>query len=261
VCTFRDYPSDILLYKQTKETMNAMKIRHILLFICTLVSITGWGPFFFLSSSSNKAKDEVPGSKKWIEQETKIILSQADNLDPLVLKLGLTAYLKARKQGLDSKQLLTLVDYSKPSNERRLWVVDLKTNKVLFNTWVAHGKNSGGVNATSFSNKPTSLKSSMGVFVTNETYEGHNGYSLRMDGLEPGVNDNALSRDIVFHGANYVSQNIAKVRGMLGRSWGCLALDRHLVKPIIDTIKNKTLVVAYYPDQHWLKTSPFLKDA
>lgn len=238
-----------------------MKSRYLLLLIFPFLSISGWGPFFFISSASKSAKDEIVGSTTWIEKETKIIISQADNLDPLVLKLGLTAYLKARKQGMDDKQLLTIVDYSKPSNERRLWVIDLKKNKVLFNTHVAHGKNSGGVNSTSFSNKPTSLKSSLGVFLTTETYEGHNGYSLRMDGLEPGINDNANSRDIVFHGAHYVSNEIAQNRGMVGRSWGCMAVDQRTIKPLINTIKDKTLVVAYYPDNHWLKTSKFLKEA
>ncbi len=236
-----------------------MKIRYFVLCTMTTLAIAGWGPFFFLSNSAVKALHEAPGSKEWIDKETKIILSQADNLDPLVLKSGLTAYVNAQKKGLDEKKLLTIVDYSKPSNERRLWVVDLKNNKVLFNTWVAHGKNSGGRNSTSFSNEPTSLKSSFGVFLTSDTYEGHNGYSLRMQGLEPGVNDKAYSRDIVFHGAHYVSADIAKQRGMLGRSWGCMATDTHIIKPLINTIKNNTLVVAYYPDQHWLKNSAFLK--
>ncbi len=240
--------------------MTTMKIRHLLLFIFIILNIGAWGPFYFHSTAAISANEEATGSKQWLDKETKVILSQADNLDPLVLKLGLTAYLKARKKGLDDKQLLTIVDYSKPSNQRRLWVVNLKTNKILFNTYVAHGKNSGGVNSTSFSNQPTSLKSSLGVFVTSETYEGHNGYSLRMEGLERGVNDNAYARDIVFHGARYVSQEIAKVRGALGRSWGCMAIDEHLVKPLINTIKNKTLIVAYYPDKKWLKNSEFLKE-
>ena len=143
------------------------------LFIFTFLSITGWGPFsFFFGEPNNKV-----GSKGWIAKETKKINAQASNLDPAVLKISLTAYSKAREKGMDAKQLLTVIDYSKPSNERRLWVIDVKNTKVLFNTWVAHGKNSGGVNATTFSNDPRSLKSSLGVFVTLlNTYSGSHGY-------------------------------------------------------------------------------------
>jgi len=175
-----------------------------------------------------------------------------------VIKVGLTAYQKARKQGLDGKELLTIIDYSKSSRDRRLLVFDMKSQKVLFNTWVAHGKNSGGENATSFSNSSRSLKSSLGVFVTSDTYTGKHGESLRVQGLEPGVNDNAYRRDIVFHSAAYVGEDVARTRGMVGRSWGCMAVDPNTIKPLINTIKGRTLVVAYYPDENWLKSSSFL---
>lgn len=197
--------------------------------------------------------------KTWIEDETKAITTQASNINPTVLKLGLTAYLKANQEGLvDNKQVLTIVDYSKASSERRLWVIDVVNEKVLFNTWVAHGKNSGAANATSFSNQPSSLKSSLGVFVTDEIYDGHNGTSLRVQGLEPGFNDNAYRRAVVFHGAAYASGDVAKSRGMLGRSWGCPAVAQNIIKPLINTIKHKSLVLAYYPDKNWLKKSTFI---
>jgi hypothetical protein len=223
------------------------------LFIFTFLSITGWGPFSFLFGESNKV-----GSKDWIAKEIKKINSQASNLDPAVLKIGLTAYAKAREKGIDEKQLLTVIDYSKPSNERRLWVIDLKNTKVLFNTWVAHGKNSGGVNATRFSNDPRSLESSLGVFVTTNTYSGSHGYSMRIQGLEQGINDNAYRREVVFHGAWYAGADIAKARCMLGRSWGCMAVGEDTIKPLVDTIKNDTLVVAYYPNAAWLKKSEWV---
>ncbi|MEO8964193.1 MAG: murein L,D-transpeptidase catalytic domain family protein, partial [Gammaproteobacteria bacterium] len=156
--------------------------KKFLLFIFAFFSIVGWGPFSFISSSTVAPINPHAG----LNQEAKAISAQATNLDPAVLKLGLTAYHNARKQGLDNKQLLTIIDYSKPSSQRRLWVVDLKNDKVLFNTWVAHGKNSGGVKATSFSNNPSSLKSSLGVFVTSNTYTGKHGTSLRVEGLEHG---------------------------------------------------------------------------
>lgn len=252
-----------------------MKTRHLILFsILAILSIAAWKPLFVFSDiastsivpMSNTQKHFAQSihtaateTKTWIEQKTKVITAQAHNLSPQVLKVGLTAYLNARKKGLSDKPMMTLVDYSKASNERRLWVIDLKNEKVLFNTYVAHGKNSGDVNSTSFSNQPSSLKTSLGVFTTDEIYEGHHGTSLRIKGQEPGFNDKALSRDIVFHGAWYVSPEVAKERGRLGRSWGCLAVDEKTIKPLINTIKDKTVVVAYYPDKTWLKKSEFLK--
>jgi hypothetical protein len=236
-----------------------MKMKH-LLFIFAFLSIAGWwGPFAFLDSLSDDSAALSPvTSSSWLDQETRTITAQANNLRPEVLKLSLTAYRNARQKGLDSRQLLTIVDYTKPSTERRLWVVDMKSNKVLFNTWVAHGKNSGGVSSNSFSNDSRSLKSSLGVFLTSESYDGHNGYSLRLKGLEHGINDNAYRRTVVFHGADYANPEVAKQLGRLGRSWGCFAVGRQVIKPLVDTIKHDTLVVAYYPDKSWLKSSEFL---
>ncbi len=233
-----------------------MKIQRYLVSLCIFLSICGWGPFSFLPLSS---VEEPLGTQEWINKEINRIQAQASNLDTAVLKLSLNAYLNARRRGMDSKQLLTIIDYSKPSSEKRLWVVDLKRAKVLFNTWVTHGKNSGKVNSTSFSNQPGSLKSSIGVFLTtHETYVGGNGYSLRMQGLERGINDNAYRRDIVFHGAPYAAGDVAEKYGLLGRSWGCPAVNEKMARPLIDTIKDNTLVVAYYPDRNWLKNSTFL---
>jgi len=232
-----------------------VKIQRYLVSLCIFFSITGWGPFNFFSPPVK----ESAGTQAWIDKEMSRIQSQASNIDTNVLKLSLNAYLNARRRGMDAKQLLTIIDYSKPSSEKRLWVVDLRRAKVLFNTWVTHGKNSGKVNATSFSNQPGSLKSSIGVFLTTrETYVGGNGYSLRMQGLERGINDNAYRRDIVFHGAWYAAGNFAQKYGVLGRSWGCPAVNEEMARPLIDTIKDNTLVVAYYPDRNWLRSSTFL---
>jgi len=231
------------------------KTKH-LLFICAFISIVGWGPFTFLTD--NVSNNPMEDSSEWVTKEAKIINRQAGNFNLEAIKVGLTAYQKARQQGLDDKKLLTIIDYSKSSRDRRLLVFDMNSQKVLFNTWVAHGKNSGGENATSFSNSSRSLKSSLGVFVTSDIYSGKHGTSLRVQGLEPGINDNAYRRDIVFHSAAYVSEDVAKERGMVGRSWGCMAVDPNTIKPLINTIKGKTLVVAYYPDDNWLKNSSFL---
>ncbi|MCE3238759.1 MAG: hypothetical protein K0R24_1740 [Gammaproteobacteria bacterium] len=211
-----------------------------------------------LSIIGCKHTPKTPSSSDWSTKEITLIHAKAPQLNLTALKLSLTAYQKARQQGLDTQQLLTVIDYSKPSNERRLWVINLKTNTIVLNTWVAHGKNSGGLNATSFSNNARSLKSSLGVFITENSYIGSHGYSMRIQGLEQGINDNVYHRAVVFHGARYVGADVAKSRGMLGRSWGCMAVGQDTIKPLVDTIKNKTVVVAYYPEPNWLKNSKYI---
>lgn len=238
-------------------TWKFMKKLKYLLFMIALLGTAGWGPFAFFFTSPNK---EPMGTQAWIQREIELINLQADNINQDVLKLSLNAYLKARHNGLGHKPLLTIIDYSKPSTERRLWVVDIKSGKVLFNTYVSHGKNSGKLNATSFSNEPGSLKSSIGMFLTTaEPYVGSNGYSLRLIGLEHGINDNAYRRAIVVHGAWYVDPNVIKKYGQLGRSWGCPAVSEHLARPLIDTIKEHTLIFVYSRvDRRWLHHSTFL---
>ncbi len=139
----------------------------------------------------------------------------------------------------------------------RLWVIDLAARKVLFEELVAHGRETGANFAERFSNDEGSLQSSVGVFLTADTYVGENGYSLRLDGLEPGFNDHARARAIVMHGAPYVRPGM-EAQGRLGRSWGCPALPLSSARQVIDTIKEGTLVVAYYPDAAWLQQSRFL---
>lgn len=231
-----------------------MKMKY-LLSIILFFGIVGWGPFTYFNY------DQVPGSEKWIDKEIKVLGSQAQNLNPKVLKLSLAAYQQAKERGIAQKSVLTIIDYSMPSSQQRLWVIDLNKNKVILNTYVAHGKNSGDANTTSFSNQHNSLKSSFGVFVTDEVYSGHHGSSLRIKGLERGINDNVYSRSVVFHGASYVSAAVAKARGKLGRSWGCMAVSEKTIKPLINVIKGKTVVFAYYPDHKWLKNSSFLRNA
>jgi hypothetical protein len=233
--------------------MKLNKLKYLLFFIA-LLGIVGWGPFSFFFSSNN----EKLGTQSWLDKEVKIIQSQASNIDPTVLRKSLIAYQKARREGLTDKDILTIIDYRRTSKERRLWVVDLKKGKVLFNTWVSHGKNSGNSTATSFSNQPGSLKSSAGVFLTEKPYIGNNGYSLRLIGLERGINSNAYSRAIVVHGAWYVNADVIKKYGQLGRSWGCPAVSEQLAKPLINTIKERTLVFVYSNDRKWLNNSTFL---
>jgi L,D-transpeptidase catalytic domain len=154
--------------------------------------------------------------------------------------------------------VITIIDFSQPSTKKRLYILDLENKKVLFNTLVAHGRNSGQLWAKSFSNDPSSLKSSPGFYVTEDTYMGDNGYSLRLNGLEKNINDNALSRSIVMHGAHYVDQSAINSLGFLGRSWGCPAVPESQHKAIINTIKGGTCLFIYSPDRSYLDRSTVL---
>jgi hypothetical protein len=175
------------------------------------------------------------------------VLSQgADGLSPRVLAMALDAVSSARDRGVAGKRdLLTVIDYSLPSTEPRLWVLDLARGKVLFHELVAHGAGSGEKFATRFSNVDDSRATSLGLFLTGETYEGGNGYSLKLKGLDGGINDRAEERHIVMHGAWYVSADHARQYGMLGRSWGCPALPQADAKPVIDAIKGGSFVFAW----------------
>ena len=179
--------------------------------------------------------------------------------NPKVIGLALAATECASAQGQPRSERLAVIDYSKPSTEPRLWVFDLTARKLLYRELVAHGRNTGENLATKFSNTPESRESSLGLFRTLGTYIGHNGYSLRMEGLEPGTNDYALERALVIHGAPYVSQSIARQQGRIGRSFGCPAVRNEIARALIDTLKNGQYVFSYYPDSHWLKASPYLK--
>lgn len=187
------------------------------------------------------------------------ISEQAPSLRADVLRLALNATVCAARQGfVRQPTLLTVIDYSLPSTEPRLWVIDLASLRVLFSEVVAHGRNSGENLTTRFSNRLGSLQTSLGLFVTEDTYVGRNGYSLRLTGLEDGVNHRARERAIVMHGAPYVNPQLAKQLGRLGRSWGCPAVRESVARTLIDTIKGGSAVFAYYPDQAWLATSKFL---
>lgn len=180
-------------------------------------------------------------------------------IDPKVFALALEAAGSAVERGrAKDPATLTVIDYSKPSTDKRMWVYDLHTHTLLFDELVSHGRGSGKTTATSFSNDPSSNKTSLGLFRTAETYVGHNGYSLRLDGLEPGINSNARDRAIVVHGAPYVNAKTAKANGYLGRSLGCPAVRPEIAHALIDTIKGGGLLFAYYPDPGWLKSSALL---
>ncbi len=170
---------------------------------------------------------------------------------------GYQQLLKTNK--LVNTKVLSIIDMSLPSASKRLFIVDVAQKKLLFHTYVAHGRNSGLHKAQSFSNAPQSFKSSLGFFVTADTYQGKHGYSLQLNGLEKGFNDNALSRGIVMHAANYVNEHIVKSQGYLGRSLGCPAVPENLHTSIIKTIANGSCFFIYGADNHYLTHSSFVK--
>jgi hypothetical protein len=181
-------------------------------------------------------------------------LSQnAPKINKKALTLALLAYKKASNEGSVKKHVLTVIDYSQPSDQQRMYIFDMDKNKLLYKTYVAHGKNSGDSKVpTHFSNEMSSKKSSLGTFITEDTYEGHNGISLNLKGLDHGFNDKAHERRVVVHGAKYVEPTFIKSQGRAGRSWGCPAIAKSLAKPVINTIKNGSVVFSYYPDSKFL---------
>jgi len=173
-----------------------------------------------------------------------------------IFNTALTGYY--RTENIRKKNIITIIDFSKPSTDKRCFIIDIDKKKLLYNCFIAHGRNSGDNYASHFSNEPESLKSSLGFYLTSETYSGKHGYSLRLDGLEKGINDNARSREIVIHGADYVSQEFVDKYHRLGRSWGCPALPLGLSKEIIDTISGGSCLFIYAADNYYMKNSKYI---
>jgi L,D-transpeptidase catalytic domain len=216
--------------------------------LCALIALVSVGAGMPLAHASGTQPDVA-----------RALLDQAHHLQPQVLDRALTAYRCAlREQLVAHPGLLTLIDFGLPSTEPRLWVFDIDQRKVLYEELVAHGRGSGETFATQFSNVPESRQSSLGLFRTGETYVGRHGLSMRLDGLESGVNDHAMERAIVMHGADYVGADVIRRFGRLGRSWGCPAVRRAIAKPLVDLLRGGSLLFAYYPDHQWLDHSPFL---
>jgi hypothetical protein len=186
------------------------------------------------------------------------LLKAAPGANAKVIGLAVRATQCSLAQGKAPVQRLAVIDYSLPSTEQRLWVFDLKKRKLLFHELVAHGRNSGENMAVKFSNQNESFATSLGLYRTQSSYVGQNGYSLRMEGLEPGFNDNAYERAIVIHGAPYVSPVLARANGRIGRSLGCPAVRPAIAHKLIDSMKDGQLLFSYYPDQRWLKSSSYI---
>jgi hypothetical protein len=180
----------------------------------------------------------------------------AHGLSEQAYRQALQGYLKLKVAGkIKNDAILTIIDFSQPSIKKRLFVIDIINGKLLFNTYVSHGINSGLAMAERFSNLPESHQSSLGFYVTASTYQGKHGYSMHLMGCEKGINDNAFQRDIVVHGAAYVSESIIRANGYLGRSQGCPALPEKLCRPIINAIKDGSCLFIYSPSSSYLKKS------
>ena len=206
--------------------------------------------FAVISLSHKPATQDIDIHQLWIECR----LDQEISFK--VFNIAISGY--HNMNDLNKKSIVSIIDFSKPSTEKRFFVVDLENRKLIYKCFVAHGKNSGENYAKSFSNQPESLKSSLGFFLTAETFSGDNGYSLRLDGLEKGINNNARAREIVIHGAEYVSEGFIKKYGRLGRSWGCPALPVEISKEIIDKITGGSCLFIYADDSYYKENSVFL---
>lgn len=182
----------------------------------------------------------------------------APGLNKEALRHAVAAMQCAVNNGAQPAQRLAVIDYSLPSTARRLWIFDLKRQRVLLRDFVAHGRQSGENLATRFSNSEGSHQSSLGLFRTAESYQGKHGYSLRMDGLEPGINDRARERAIVIHAADYVNPLWSKRQGRIGRSQGCPAVRPEIARRVIDKLKGGQFMYSWYPDRSLVKASPYL---
>lgn len=212
----------------------------------------------------NNASSEIIYDINEDAEETTDIYS-ALNLSELglsheVFQLALKGHNKLEAEGrLNNPDVLTIVDFSQTSKNKRMYVIDINQQKLLFNTLVAHGRNTGGEYAQHFSNENGTHKSSLGFYVTKNNNMGSSvGFSLIIEGIEKGFNDNAVSRQIILHGANYATEDFINKNGSLGRSFGCPALPPELIKPVVDVIENGSCLFIYYPDSNYLSKSPVL---
>lgn len=224
-------------------------MKLILVFLIAIINLN--------TTYSKDNKEE--NSEKTEESTAEVIYNEAKlnkYIDLDVFLLAITGFNKI--EGLENDSLITIIDYSKPSNVNRMFVIDLKNKKILESSLVAHGQNTGEIYANSFSNSPNSHKSCLGFFLTAETYIGRNGYSLRLDGIEQGINDNSRDRAIVIHGASYVNTSFFEKFERLGRSWGCPALPMETSTEIIDLIKNKSCLFIYANDTNYLNSSQLI---
>ncbi|UUY09733.1 murein L,D-transpeptidase catalytic domain family protein [Pseudomonas sp. J452] len=192
------------------------------------------------------------------DQLIKDLARVAPGLNQQALRHAVAAMQCAVNHGAEAASRLAVIDYSQPSTARRLWIFDLQRKRLLLSDYVAHGRRSGENFAQSFSNREGSYQSSLGLFRTAESYRGKHGYSLRMDGLEPGLNDLARERAIVIHGASYVDPRLVRSQGRIGRSLGCPAVRPQVARMVVDKLKGGQFLFAWHSDRRWLRNSAYL---
>jgi len=215
--------------------------------VCVLVTLIPSAPLAGARRLPDVTTAEPAVSRDTTSATALETVAAAAGLRSEVLDLALAAHARATAEGRTSSKLLTVIDYSLLSRQRRLWVLDIERAEVLEHELVAHGRNTGDDVARAFSNRSGSNQSSLGTFVTGQTYQGKHGLSLRLHGLDEGLNDKALARAIVIHGADYVNEGIVGSIGRLGRSQGCPALSAVAAPRVIDLIRDGTVVFSYYP--------------
>lgn len=213
---------------------------------------------FVAISASSAVMPALTSAESLTDELLARLASSAPGLDQGVLKTAFQASRCAVSSGVEMPERLAVIDFSLPSSQERLWIFDLSDGALMLRDLVAHGKNSGNFESTAFSNVEGSYQSSLGLFRASESYYGKHGYSLRLDGLEPGINDLARQRAIVIHGADYVNESWVSKYGRIGRSHGCPAVDNQVVEQVVDHLKGGQLVFKYYPDQRWLHNSAYL---
>jgi hypothetical protein len=217
-----------------------------------LAFVLSFSPFNNLNNDIEISEQEINVIQLWKDCKLERVVSL------YIFNLAMNGFNQIER--IKNKKIITIIDYTKPSTEKRFYVINLERKVLLYDCYVAHGKNSGDNYTKSFSNQSGSSESCLGFLITAETYKGKNGYSLRLDGIENGINDNARKRSVVIHGADYVSQEFINKYGRLGRSWGCPALPADESKEIIDCIANGSCLFIYGNDNEYLKNSRFIKN-
>lgn len=230
-------------------------MKKALLFLL-LIFFSGMNMFLCSSSDMEKENPDMSGNRRVMHYiELYSSLGLEGKLDRSIFLQAVSGY---EKIGRQRNEMLTIIDFSQPSSNERMFVIDMKNRKLVCSSVVSHGRNSGTVYAREFSNKYGSYMSSLGFYLTDNVYNGKNGYSLALEGLEKGFNDNARQRAIVVHGADYCNPQVARNGGMLGRSLGCPAIPQEMTKKIIDTIKGGSVMFIYADSEYYLSKSKFI---
>lgn len=249
------------MQQEKPETVQLRLRQFNKLLVCMSVYVLLTLSYKIVKASESNSLNESARVESYISALYKQIdFTNYTRLSFTVFEKAMRGYINLKNAGKlnYAKEIITICDFNQPSVLDRLWVIDLANKKILYNTYVAHGQSTGESCAVEFSNKVNSHKSSLGFYVTTEPYKGDHGVSLRMEGLDEGFNDAAYKRDIVVHGASYVSDNYINSNQRLGRSWGCPAVPEELATPIIDCIKDGTCLFIYYPEPKYMATAYWL---